>query len=319
MNRRIFLSTVAAGLCAGVLPRRVVAAPEAEAEMPRAVLAGRELPRMGLGAFPLGQLRDEEAGVAVARRALDLGMRYIDTAPSYGNGESERRVGAAVRAWTKDGGRREDLFIATKTLRRDGAGARRELEESLTRLGVEYADSVQCHEVHGDYDRLFGEGAAVPALEKARDEGLIRHIGITGHRNPKFLVEACRRFGFATALVPVNPIDTQHLSFVREFLPFAAERGIGVVAMKVFGGGFLLNRTLANGEKAYSAAGLLHYALSQPGVAVAVPGCERVPHVEEAVAAARGFVALSAEALGLLEGRAGEHEGKRTEWYKDDR
>lgn len=319
MNRRTFLSAVAAGVCTGVLSRRVDAAPEAAAAMPRAVLAGRELPRMGLGAFALGQLRDAEAGVAVARHALDLGMRYIDTAPSYGNGESERRVGAALRAWTAAGGRREDLFIATKTLRRDGAGARRELEESLARLGVEYVDSVQCHEVHGDYERLFGEGAAAPALEKARDEGLIRHLGITGHRNPKYLVEACRRFDFATALVPVNPIDTQHLSFVREFLPFAVERGIGVVAMKVFGGGFLLHRTLANGEKAFSPAELLHYALSQPGVAVAVPGCERMLHVEEAVAAARGFVTLSAESLAALEGRAGEHQGKQTEWYKDDR
>jgi aryl-alcohol dehydrogenase-like predicted oxidoreductase len=223
-------------------------------------------------------------------------VRYLDTAPSYSRGRAERRVGAAVAGCGVDRG---EFFIATKTQRRDGAGARRELEESLKRLGMDYVDA--------------RAGAVVPELEKARDEGLIRHIGVTGHRDPGYLVEAVLRCEFATALVPVNPMDVKHLSFIRGFLPVAAKRGTAVIAMKVFaGGGLLENGRFAAGE-------LLRYALSTPPVAAAVPGCETVSHVEEAHAAVSGFKALTAEERASLEERAGAHRGKESEWYKPDR
>jgi aryl-alcohol dehydrogenase-like predicted oxidoreductase len=231
-------------------------------------------------------------------------VRYLDTAPSYSRGRAERRVGAAVAGCGVDRG---EFFIATKTQRRDGAGARRELEESLKRLGMDYVDALQVHEVHGDVDRLFGAGAVVPELEKARDEGLIRHIGVTGHRDPGYLVEAVLRYEFATALVPVNPLDVKHLSFIRDFLPVAAQRRTAVIAMKVFAGG----RMLADGE--FTAGELLRYALSTPPVAAAVPGCETVSHVEEAHAAVSGFKALTAQERASLEARAGAHRGKESD------
>ncbi|MHC4107006.1 MAG: aldo/keto reductase [Planctomycetota bacterium] len=149
------------------------------------------------------------------------------------------------------------------------------------------------------------------ALEKARDEGLIRHIGITGHRNPRYLVDAVRRYEFATALVPVNPLDVKHLSFIRDFVPVAAERGVAVIAMKIYAGGRLLD-----GGR-FTAAELLRYALSREHVPVAVPGCGEVAHVQEAYEAVSRFESLSAEELAALEDRAGAHRGKRSEWYKE--
>ncbi len=327
-SRREFLvasSALALGGAAGARPRGLEppgaspgvqpVLPPAAAPLPTVTLGttGRLLPRLGLGGAPLSTLASDDDGVAVVRRAIELGVRYIDTAPSYGDGRSERRVGLALGAAFKGGLKREDFFIATKTLHRDAQGARRELEASLKRLGLAYVDSVQCHEVHDDVDRLFGEGAVTKGLEKARDEGLVRHIGVTGHRNPKWLIQAVRAYPFVTALVPVNPIDRKHLSFIDEFLPVAQERKVAVIAMKIFGGGYLVqNGTL-------TAAECLTYALAQPGVAVAVPGCDKGAQVEEAHAAVAAYAPPAAEFLADLERRAGDHKGKASEWYKDEK
>ena len=285
---------------------------------------GRSLPRLGIGCFPLGNLEKEDDAVAVLHRAFDLGVRYLDTAPSYGAGRSEQRVGLALETWLKahPGVGRGDFYIATKTLRRDGIGAAKELEQSLRNLRTAYVDAVQCHEVHDDWETLFAKDGVVEALENARRGKLMRFVGITGHRNPAYVLNAIRRYpptaegaGFVTALVPVNPIDVQHMSFVRGFLPVAAELGVAVVAMKVYGGGFLLETKDDAGGPRCSAADLLRYALAQPAVAVAVPGCDRVSHVEQANAAMVGFQSPDAAWLQALEKRMPKHEGKSTEWY----
>ena len=285
-------------------------------DLPTAVFggSGRTLPRLGFGAFPISRQRDEEVVSRVLQRAIDAGMRYFDTAPSYGNGLSEQRLGKAVAAAVADKVvAREELFIATKTLHRDAAGARRELEHSLKRMGLEYVDSVQAHEVHSDWPRLFEKDSVLSALEKALEEGLVRHIGITGHRDPADLIEPIRRYQFVSALVPVNPLDRQHLSYIEDFLPLAAERGVAVVAMKIYAGGHLV----AGERPPFTAAELVRYALSQEHVAIAVSGCETLEHVEEALAGVEDFTPLPAGAQREMETRAGKHEGKKSEWYKD--
>ncbi|MHC4415351.1 MAG: aldo/keto reductase [Planctomycetota bacterium] len=288
------------------------AAPVSPVSLPLVTLGrtGRVVPRLGFGGAPVGRMKDSDEAVEVVRAAVRLGVRYLDTAPSYSRGRSEERIGAAIAGSGVDRG---DFFIATKTLRRDGGGARRELDESLRRLGVDYVDALQVHEVHDDVDSLFGNHAVLKALEKARDEGLIRHIGITGHRNPTYLVEALRRYEFATALVPINPLDTKHLSFADELLPVTEERGVAVIAMKVYAGGSLLK-----GGR-FTASELLGYALSRPQVAVAVPGCDQIAHVEQACEAVREFEPLTASRRAALEKRAGPHRGKSSEWYKEEK
>jgi aryl-alcohol dehydrogenase-like predicted oxidoreductase len=316
-SRRAFLAASAA---AAAFPFRVAAEGDEQDDassssttaLPTVTLGrtGRVVPRLGFGSAPIGRLDSDGEAVEVVKAAIGLGVRYLDTAPTYSRGRAEKRIGAALAGC---GVSRGDLFIATKTQRRDGDGARRELEESLARLGLDYVDSLQVHEVHDDVDRVFGEGTVIEALEKARQEGLIRHIGVTGHRDPRWVVDAVRRYGFATALVPVNPLDVKHLSFIRDLLPVAAERGTAVIAMKVFAGGGLL----ADGR--FTAGDLLRYALSTPHVAVAVPGCKTVSHVQEAYAAISGFKALSAQERTALEERAGPHLGEESEWYKRER
>lgn len=286
------------------------------ADLPTIALGrtGRTLPRLGFGAFPIGNLPDEAAAVRVIRRAIDGGVRYFDTAPSYGEGRSEQRLGRAFAEAFGDGVvKREDLFVATKTLHRDAAGARRELEASVKRLRLDYVDSVQCHEVHEDWESLFAKDSVLNALEKARDEGLVRHISITGHRDPAHLLEPLKRYEFASALVPVNPLDRQHLSYIENLLPVAAGRGTAVVAMKIYAGGNLL----AGDKPPFKAGELLRYALSQEHVAIAAPGCQTVKHVEQALAAAAPFTGLSTDEQRELEKRAGEHRGKKSEWYKN--
>jgi aryl-alcohol dehydrogenase-like predicted oxidoreductase len=315
LSRRSFLALSWAALA---LPARVVMGSgeqddptSSPAPLPMVTLGrtGRTVPRLGFGGAPIGRLSSARDAVDVVEAAIRFGVRYLDTAPSYSRGRSEQRIGAALAVCGVD---RSEFFIATKTLRRDGAGARRELEESLERLGTDYVDALQVHEVHDDVDSVFGEGAVLPALEKARDEGLIRHIGITCHRSPASIVEAVRRYDFDVALVPVNPLDVKHRSFVREFLPLAAEKGTAVIAMKVYAGGSLLD------DGRFTAGELLRYALSTPHVDVVVPGCDEIAHVAEAHAAVSGFKALAPDELAEFEERAGAHSGKKSEWYKDE-
>ena len=267
---------------------------------------GRELPCLGLGGFPFGNVPDRSDGVAVVQRAWETGARYFDTAPSYTQGESERRLGRGLAGLP-----REELYVATKTLERDGDAALAELEQSLERLGMDYVDSVQVHELHGDLDAALAPGGVVPALLDARERGRVRHIGFSCHRDPGLALEALARFEFATALVPVNPLDPQHRSFIRDVLPAARSKGVGVIAMKVFAGG-----QLVKGPDRQPAGELVRFALSQEGVCVAIPGAASVREWDEAREAA-ALGPLPPAEQEALRARVGTHEGKDSEWYKD--
>ena len=269
----------------------------------------RELPVLGLGCFPLGQLEEEAAGVSVVRRAFEGGARYFDTAPSYNRGVSERRLGLGLKEFP-----REECWIATKTLERDGDAALAELEQSLERLGMEYVDSVQIHELRSkeDVEGLFRPGGVVKALEDARERGKLRHIGVTGHRDPKFLLQAIEAYPFVSALVPVNPLDCHHLSFTRTFVPAAAKKGVAVVAMKVYAGG-----SLPAQKPDLAIAELVAFALAQPGVCVAVPGADSPERWGEAHEGALAEAPDGAAQAALI-AAAGPHRGKPSEWYKNE-
>ncbi|UCD76295.1 MAG: aldo/keto reductase [Phycisphaerales bacterium] len=315
-TRREFLAAASAATIAGGLGRggpatgqsvpAVDGSPAAGAlPMVEVGTTGRVVPRLGLGTAPAGWLDTDEEAVPVLQHALDKGIRYLDTAPSYSRGRAEARLGLALQ-----GRRREDFFIATKTLERRGDEARRDVEQSLQRLKTDHVELVQVHAVSTDVDSLFGPEAVLKTLEKMREEKIIGGIGVTVHQNPKYAIEAVTRYPFVTALVPINVWDTKQESFIREFLPVAKERNVAVIAMKVFAVGKLLEGgRLTAGE-------CLQYAFSQDHVAVAVPGCEAISHVDEAYEAAVGFKPLSAEAQEEVINKAGEHKGKESEWYR---
>lgn len=310
ITRRRLLLQAALAAAAGPLARvRAPSRQESLGTLEERVLGrtGRKLPCLGLGCYPLGNLAREDDALAIVERAYSSGARYFDTAPSYGDGRSERIVGRALASRP-----RSSFFLATKTLARDGESALEELGESLARLGLDYVDSVQIHAVasRSDLDRALAVDGAVRALEDAKKRGLVRHIGITGHANPSHLREGIERYAFDTALVPVNPLDCHHLSFVREFLPLAREKGVAVIAMKIYAGGALPR------ARDISASDLVRFALAQKGVAVAVPGADSIERWDEARAAAVMPAPTAAEMEELIR-RAGPHKGRASEWYKD--
>lgn len=221
---------------------------------------GVELPILSLGCQ---RLVDEEGcsreqAVAIIEQALKRGVWYFDTAPAYSDGESERRLGLVAAR------RRTDMWIATKVNETSRDGARRQLEGSLVRLQTDHVEEVRLHNVHS-FDRLNAmtvRGGALDALMEARDEGLVRFIGISGHADPQVLLEAIRRFPFDTALCAVSVLDHFIYSFAEEFLPFALQKCMGIVGMKVFG-----NKALATEWRR-----ALRYSLGLP-VTTVIAGC----------------------------------------------
>jgi aryl-alcohol dehydrogenase-like predicted oxidoreductase len=298
------LAAGAVATAAAVLPGLARAE---EAALPRRALGstGVTTTVFGLGTFPLGNLQDEEAASQVLIRALDLGVSYLDTAPSYARGRSETLVGRAL-AQRKDA----VVFVATKTLARTAEDARRDLDESLARIGRPSLDLVQVHALKdaADLERVLAPKGVLAGLAKAREEGLVRFLGVTGHEDPSVMRAAVERGVFDVLLLPLNCVDPHHRSFQKETLPFAVERKIGRVAMKVFASGNLT-------AKGIDAEACLRYVYGLD-VATAVVGCRTVAEVDAAVRVAREARALDAQATQVLLEQTAPHRGVQTEWYK---
>lgn len=221
---------------------------------------------------------DEDQALEILNTALDRGIRYFDTAWIYSLGQSERRVGMVAKH------RREEMWIATKTWDTTRDGARRQLEESLTRLQTDQVDEWRLHNVWGfdRLDQMTGKGGALEAAVQARDEGLVRFISISGHSDPQVQIEALRRFPFDTALVAVSVLDHFIYSFAEEFLPVAAQQGVGVVGMKIFG----------YKKLAHVAERALCYALGLPLTTV-IAGCSTMAELEADLAVAEDFAPMT--------------------------
>jgi aryl-alcohol dehydrogenase-like predicted oxidoreductase len=241
---------------------------------------GESLPILSFGAQRVVEEEgcSEEQALEILNTALDRGIRYFDTAWIYSQGQSEQRVGMVARH------RRHEMWIATKNWDTSRDGARRQLEESLTRLQTDYLDEWRLHNVW-DFDRLdqmTGKNGALEAAIQAREEGLVHFISISGHADPQVQIEALRRFPFDTALVAVSVLDHFIYSFAEEFLPVAAQKGIGVVGMKIFG----------YKKLAHVADRALRYALALPLTTV-IAGCSTMAELEADLAVAESFAPMS--------------------------
>lgn len=180
-----------------------------------------------LGGAAFGRCTPEEAAVGFAA-ALDAGVNHLDIAPQYG--EAQRNVGPLIPPV------RDRLFVACKTLRKNADGVRAQLEESLTLLQCEQFDLYQLHAVT-DLDELDARADAAPAILRARDEGLTRFVGITGHNltTPAAQAEALRRYDLDTVMFPVYPrvwADPDYRRDAEALLELCAERNVGVMAIK---------------------------------------------------------------------------------------
>ncbi|NNE11145.1 MAG: aldo/keto reductase [Ilumatobacter sp.] len=191
---------------------------------------GHRSTRVIFGAAALGAMSQARADATLA--AIDAaGVNHLDTAASYGDSELRLRPFLARH--------RDRFFLATKTGERDGGAARAELERSLERLGVEHVDLIQLHNLvePDDWDRAFARGGAVEALVRAREEGLARHVGVTGHglRIPAMHVRSLEQFDFDSVLFPYNFTLMQLPAYredVETLRAMCAERDVAVQTIK---------------------------------------------------------------------------------------
>lgn len=188
---------------------------------------------IGFGAIKLPQV-DAETAVEAIRRAVDLGINFIDTARGYG--DSERKIGMAIK------GIRDSVIIATKTAARTANEAMRELETSLKELGTDYIDLYQLHSVSDQetYDQVMSEGGAYEALLRAKEKGLVRHIGVTMHRAIETMKQAITSNCFETIMLAYSPLDQECVG--KEIIPLAHKHDMGIIIMKPLSGGQLRSR-----------------------------------------------------------------------------
>lgn len=282
MERRDFLKTTA--LAAGGLFALKNASSTAWAAagdtMPYGPLGrtGVQVSKLGIGAAQLG--RDNLDGAEVKRiiaKALDHGINYIDTAPNYpGNnlGESERRLGPALE------GKRDQVFLVTKTESDSYEGTMKLLEESLQHLKTDHVDLVHLHNLgHGtrwkDLDFAFSHDGAMGALRKAREQGKVRFFGASGHVHPSRFHYAIDSGEIDVFMHAVNYVNQHTYDFEHKIWARALEKNIGLVSMKVFGGGPYNFRFP---EEDYEIA--LRYTLSLKGLSTAVIGINQMAYLE---------------------------------------
>ncbi|HEX8908316.1 MAG TPA: aldo/keto reductase, partial [Anaeromyxobacteraceae bacterium] len=240
MTRREFLQvTMAAGAAPALGGLAGAAAAAGESALPRRRLGrtGAEISIVGLGGFHVGKQEDARDSLRIIRSAIDGGITFLDNCWDYNGGESEVRMGKALRD-----GYRARVFLMSKIDGRDRATAARQIDESLRRLQTDHLDLMQLHEViyPEDPDRAFAKGGAIEALTAARQAGKIRFLGFTGHKSPDIhlaMLQAADRNGFAfdTLQMPLNVLDAHHDSFEKKVLPVAVQKGMGVLGMKPMG------------------------------------------------------------------------------------
>jgi predicted aldo/keto reductase-like oxidoreductase len=274
---------------------------------------GEHVSLVGVGGYHIGMQSDEQDSIKIIRAALDGGINFLDNCWDYNGGNSEIRMGKALRD-----GYRQKAFLMTKIDGQTKKAAIAQIDESLRRLQTEHIDLLQFHEVirMTDPERIFAPGGGLEAVLEAKKAGKLRYIGFTGHKNPAMHLHmletaAAHQFHFDAVQMPLNAMDAHYESFGQKVLPVLVKNEIGVLAMKPMGAGLLLrSNTLSPVE-------CLHFAMNLP-TSVVITGCESLANVQQALDAARSFKPLSAAEASALLGRTeqaarnGQFEGYKT-------
>ena len=243
------------------------------------------------------------------RQVYDLGVRYFDCARMYWNGQSEEAYGLGLQ------GVRKDVFLTSKSVGRTAKDAEKDLETSLRLLKTDHLDLWQMHNIQGreDVEAVLKPGGAMEAFEAAKKAGKCRFIGFTGHFDPEAHAAMLKAYDkWDTVMMPVHAADHAYLSFEQIALPVAVERGVATQAIKIFGKANLL--------RSLSPSDCLRYALSQPGVQVAICGCGTVGQMEDNIRAVTNFRKMTAEECAAVRKRAisgaGVYTGTTLEYWK---
>ena len=239
-----------------------------------------------MGGFHLGKpYQTEQQSIDLIHAGLDRGLNFLDNSWDYNGGESERRMGKAL----KQSGYRDKAFLMTKIDGRTKESAAKQIDESLQRLQTDHVDLLQFHEIirFEDPDRIFEESGAIEAFLEAKKAGKTRYIGFTGHKDPHihlYMLEVADQNGFTFDAVqmPINVMDAHYRSFEKLVLPELLDRNIGVLAMKSMGDSVILK------SKTVTAMECLHYSLKMP-VSVVVTGIDKPEILDQAIEAATTF------------------------------
>lgn len=223
---------------------------------------GEKVTIMGLGGAPAGRLPDEKDALATIHRLYELGVRYFDTAAAGAYGLSEERFGKVLEPY------RKEIFLATKTRHRIATQAQIDFSQSFSKLKTDYFDLYQIHNItaQDDLDFAFGPKGVMELVEKAKKEGKIRFVGVTGHTTAELLLKALDFYPFDAILMPLNCIGLHRNGYESKVLPVANERNIAVIGMKVFGAGNILRSEAANTEEC------LRYSAGLP-ISTMILGC----------------------------------------------
>lgn len=295
LSRRKFLERLGvttAAVSLSNLPVLADAKMPVTSELPRRML-GRTNASVSILAFGCGSrflmYEDEEKATAALNRAIDLGITYLDTAYSYGDGKSETRVGKVMAT------RRKDVWLATKIPDRSRDAFLKRLEDSLKRLQTDHVDLVHIHSLgHADdLEKIEAPDGALKGLLEAREQKLARFIGMTSHTSGEVMASAIQRHDLDCVQMALN--GSRNGRFEELALPAAKAKKLGIIAMKVTGQEFLLGG--ASGKAGIDS--LMHYSLSLP-VTTAVVGMPTLEMLEHNTTIARNFAPLSEDEMNRL-------------------
>ena len=263
---------------------------------------GESISAVGMGGFHLGKeaVTDDEA-VRLIHQGIDRGITFMDNCWDYNKGRSELRMGVAL----DQGGYRDKVYLMSKMDGRSKEEAAKQIDTSLKRLRTDRIDLVQHHEIlrYDDPDRIFGEGGAMEAFIEAKQAGKIRHIGFTGHKDPRIHLQmldvaAERGFHFDAVQMPLNVMDAHFRSFAHLVLPYLVQHGIGVLGMKTFADSVLLKSGAPIQPIEY-----IHYCLNLP-TSVVILGMESQRDMDQAFEAVATFQPMDKEKVTELLERA---------------
>ena len=266
---------------------------------------------LALGGAHIGQMDNQRDAIKVVHAAIEGGITFLDNAWEYQEGKAEERMGKALA-----NGWREKVFLMTKvcTHGRDKKVAMNQLKQSLRRLKTDHLDLWQVHECiyYSDPRHHFAPGGVIEALIEAKEKGLVRFVGFTGHKDPAIHREMLSYdFPFDSVQMPLNCFDASFKSFEKNVLPLVNERGIAALGMKSMGGeGDAVKKKVVSPQEA------LRYAMSLP-VTATISGIDSMRVLRQNLKVAQNFTPMTADEMEALRARVREFSSDgRFELYK---
>jgi len=272
--------------------------------------SGVQVSILGMGGFHLGTVAGQPEVNNMVAKALDHGINFFDNAWEYHKGTSEERLGTALK------GKRDTAIVMTKvcTHGRKKDVAMRMLEESLVRLQTDHLDVWQVHEVvyYNDPEKCYENDGVLEALTTAKQQGKVRLVGFTGHKNPSIHLGMLNGgYPFDTVQMPLNPFDYSYRSFQRQVLPVAVERGMAVFGMKSMGGS---GEMISSGALTPTEA--LTFAMSLPGVSTTISGMDSMEVLDQNLKILQNFKPLTMQQIEVLREYGKQFNDGRYELFK---